>query len=101
MGFAIWIYDYFDFVFFYRHQIGFFRDLQMNPQENARPPPPPRANRVNNRDNNPDNQQPNQAPRETIDNNVTNNVNDNQQSLLAVTWMIFTSFFASLIPDTN
>lgn len=27
--------------------------------------------------------------------------NDNQQSLLAVTWMIFTSFFASLIPDTN
>lgn len=72
----------------------------MNPQENARPPPPPRDNRENNRDN----QQPNQAPRdnrETTDNNVINNVNDNQQSLLAVTWMIFTSFFASLIPDTN
>ncbi|CAH2098097.1 unnamed protein product [Euphydryas editha] len=60
----------------YLHQIGFFRDL--NPQNN-------------------DNQQQNQQRQP----NEPQNNDDDQQSLLAVTWMIFTSFFASLIPDTN
>ncbi|XP_026740346.1 homocysteine-responsive endoplasmic reticulum-resident ubiquitin-like domain member 2 protein [Trichoplusia ni] len=72
----------------YLHQIGFFRDLHVNPAENQRR-----------------NEQPNQAadnrnqPADEAAPPPTNN--DNQQSLLSVTWMIFISFFASLIPDTN
>lgn len=45
--------------------------------------------------NNDNRQEPN-PPNEAV-----NNDNENQPSLLAVTWMIFTTFFASLIPDTN
>ncbi|CAB3237790.1 unnamed protein product [Arctia plantaginis] len=84
----------------YLHQIGFFRDLHVNPQQN-----------INRRVGQP--QQPQQPQQPAAENGnqpaegatppptspATNN--ENQQSLLAVTWMIFTSFFASLIPDTN
>ncbi|XP_068624038.1 homocysteine-responsive endoplasmic reticulum-resident ubiquitin-like domain member 2 protein [Battus philenor] len=57
----------------YLHQIGFFRVLNV-PQNNA--PPQTQASA-----------QENEPTR--------------QQSLLASTWIIVTSFFASLIPDTN
>ncbi|KAJ0171990.1 hypothetical protein K1T71_012753 [Dendrolimus kikuchii] len=79
----------------YLHQIGFFRDLQVNP-----------ANNENQRrnDNQPRNEeQPNAnqpQPEPTANANPVDHVDDNR-SLLAVTWMVFSSFFASLIPDTN
>ncbi|KAJ2944946.1 hypothetical protein O0L34_g1843 [Tuta absoluta] len=114
----------------YLHQIGFFRDLQLNPQEAVRAPAPDanangNVNNVNvNADVNVGNADANvnaEADNVNINannvnvaaNNVNaegNNVNantppvnivDEQRSLLAVTWMVFTSFFASLIPDTN
>ncbi|XP_061705339.1 homocysteine-responsive endoplasmic reticulum-resident ubiquitin-like domain member 2 protein isoform X3 [Cydia pomonella] len=104
----------------YLHQIGFFRDLHINQAPRLQPVPRPanvdldqaQANQA------PVDQAPvNQAPvneaaapvnAEAV--NAAPQVNhasettppeDNQQSLLAVTWMIFTTFFASLIPDTN
>uniref|UniRef100_A0A2A4JMQ0 Ubiquitin-like domain-containing protein n=1 Tax=Heliothis virescens TaxID=7102 RepID=A0A2A4JMQ0_HELVI len=78
----------------YLHQVGFFRDLHVNPADNQRRNEQPNQP---NQPNQPD--QPNQPNQDDSTPQQTNN--DNQQSLLAVTWMIFTSFFASLIPDTN
>ncbi|XP_047999848.1 homocysteine-responsive endoplasmic reticulum-resident ubiquitin-like domain member 2 protein [Leguminivora glycinivorella] len=114
----------------YLHQIGFFRDLHVNqaprPQPVPRPaagldPAPAAANQapvdqapVNQAPVNPPvNQAPVNEPAAQVNAEAVNaapQVNhasettppeDNQQSLLAVTWMIFTTFFASLIPDTN
>lgn len=76
------------------HQVGFFRDLHVNPADNQRrreQPNPPNENQPNQ----PGETQPADEPAQPPTNT------DNQQSLLAVTWMIFTSFFASLIPDMN
>lgn len=91
----------------YLHQIGFFRDLHVNPVNNRRVE---QAQQPENRPQPADNgAQPANNPAQPAENRQqTQNAaaapatdNDNQQSLLAVTWMIFTSFFASLIPDTN
>ncbi|XP_047539308.1 homocysteine-responsive endoplasmic reticulum-resident ubiquitin-like domain member 2 protein [Vanessa atalanta] len=82
----------------YLHQIGFFRDLNVNPVNNGQRRNEPRNGQRNEPQNN-DDQEPNQGSRQP--NEQQENDNDNQQSLLSVTWMIFTSFFASLIPDTN
>ncbi|XP_045455159.1 homocysteine-responsive endoplasmic reticulum-resident ubiquitin-like domain member 2 protein [Melitaea cinxia] len=88
----------------YLHQIGFFRVLNVNPLNNGRRNEQQNnENRPQNNDNqqqNNDNQQQNND-NQRQPNDQQNNDDDNQQSLLAVTWMIFTSFFASLIPDTN
>ncbi|XP_075986058.1 homocysteine-induced endoplasmic reticulum protein [Anticarsia gemmatalis] len=74
----------------YLHQIGFFRDLHVNHQhDHANRREQPQQPAGDNR---------NQPAEETVP-PPTNN--DNQQSLLAFATMIFTSFFASLIPDTN
>ncbi|KAL0860728.1 hypothetical protein ABMA27_010063 [Loxostege sticticalis] len=101
----------------YLHQIGFFRDLHVNPAN---------ANDANRR-NEPEANQPERAPAADAQppagdapaaapapaappaagtppaSAVTTAppTNETQQSLLAVTWMIFTSFFASLIPEAN
>ncbi|KAL4713667.1 hypothetical protein ACJJTC_004198 [Scirpophaga incertulas] len=91
------------------HQIGFFRELQLQ-QVNEVQPNEPVA------DHQPANEQPNDgnipndnneaAPNEqpTASGANTTNVNPdnhNQQSYLAVGWMIFTTFFSSLIPEAN
>ncbi|XP_045762661.1 homocysteine-responsive endoplasmic reticulum-resident ubiquitin-like domain member 2 protein [Maniola jurtina] len=84
----------------YLHQIGFFRDLHLNPGNNQ----PNQVNQPRRNQQPPDNQNDdNQNPEPTArpNNEPPNNEDDNQQSLLAVTWMIFTTFFASLVPDTN
>ncbi|XP_026748524.2 homocysteine-responsive endoplasmic reticulum-resident ubiquitin-like domain member 2 protein [Galleria mellonella] len=100
----------------YLHQIGFFRDFQINQdqiQANRRNEPPaanqaeaaPQA-AAGQGDGEPEaageappppqpQPQPTTAPQQAAADN------GNNQSLLAVTWMIFTSFFASLIPDAN
>lgn len=84
-----------------RHQIGFFRDLHVNiVNENRRERPNQQPENQPNANPQPEQTtQPNPAPAEEATNDTTPR-NENQ-SLLAVTWMIFTSFFASLIPDTN
>ncbi|XP_050356770.1 homocysteine-responsive endoplasmic reticulum-resident ubiquitin-like domain member 2 protein [Nymphalis io] len=84
----------------YLHQIGFFRDLNVNPVNNGQRRNEPRNGQRNEPQNN-DDQEPNQETISRQPNEQQENDNDNQQSLLAVTWMIFTSFFSSLIPDTN
>lgn len=79
-----------------RHQIGFFRDLNLNNRNNNNQPA----------GNQPAGNQP--AGNQPAGNQPADNQNqpplvvvNNQPSILAVTWMIFTSFFASLIPDIN
>lgn len=112
-------YSLFIFILFdFSHQIGFFRDLHVNVADNqqanaANPPNQPNAGNQPNQPNagNQPNQpnaanqpnQPNQAnqPADQPPQAPQPATNNTQQSLLAVTWMIFTSFFASLIPDTN
>lgn len=83
----------------YRHQIGFFRELAV--QANNEPPAnqPPQPAERNNANENVDNATPPEPPVANNANNVADN--DNQQSILAVSWMIFSSFFASLIPEMN
>ncbi|CAK1547821.1 unnamed protein product [Leptosia nina] len=89
----------------YLHQIGFFRDLLMNPNNNlqqndrnrAEPPRPqaqadPAAQGA---------QETPQAAPETPDPSNNQNPPEDEQSLFAVTWTIFTTFFASLIPEAN
>ncbi|KAG7296511.1 hypothetical protein JYU34_020289 [Plutella xylostella] len=83
----------------YLHQIGFFRELAV--QANNEPPAnqPPQPAERNNANENVDNATPPEPPVANNANNVADN--DNQQSILAVSWMIFSSFFASLIPEMN
>ncbi|KAJ8708558.1 hypothetical protein PYW08_009940 [Mythimna loreyi] len=90
----------------YLHQIGFFRDLHVHVADQQQANAANQANQPNQA--NPPNQanapnQPNQPnqPNTPADQPTQPATNNTQQSLLAVTWMIFTSFFASLIPDTN
>ncbi|XP_060807724.1 homocysteine-responsive endoplasmic reticulum-resident ubiquitin-like domain member 2 protein isoform X2 [Amyelois transitella] len=114
----------------YLHQIGFFRDLHVNPPQvqperrNERPEnqnqnqPEQNRNRIQAEENrnqpeqnrNQPEENRNQPERNRNQNQPSQNQNQeipeqrdnvNNQSLLAVTWMIFTSFFSSLIPDTN
>ncbi|GBP54766.1 Homocysteine-responsive endoplasmic reticulum-resident ubiquitin-like domain member 2 protein [Eumeta japonica] len=76
----------------YLHQVGFFRDVNaMNENQPLRNEP---VRQENPRAPEQDNPEP-QVPQ------TTDNTQINQQSLLAATWMIFTSFFTSLIPETN
>ncbi|CAH0403477.1 unnamed protein product [Chilo suppressalis] len=103
----------------YLHQIGFFRDLHAN-HEVAQPenqPNNPNQNQPDNQNvpgnqNQPENQIPpgNQNQPGNQNENASNQPESqpinpqpaaNDQSLLAVGWMIFTSFFASLIPEAN
>lgn len=77
----------------YLHQIGFFRDLLLNQQNNV--------NQLRDRDQ-PDMNQPNQPTQpEQQPANANQLVQENEQSLFSVTWMIFTTFLSSLIPETN
>ncbi|XP_028163954.1 homocysteine-responsive endoplasmic reticulum-resident ubiquitin-like domain member 2 protein isoform X1 [Ostrinia furnacalis] len=87
------------YLVYYRHHVGFFRELHLQP--------PNEGNRRNEEANAPERPQNPNAPPPAGDDAPpapdappppTNNDN---QSLLAVTWMIVTSFFASLIPDAN
>ncbi|XP_041971552.1 homocysteine-responsive endoplasmic reticulum-resident ubiquitin-like domain member 2 protein [Aricia agestis] len=86
----------------YLHQVGFFRDLRNLANNDARN----EAQNAGERNDQPDNDG-NEEPRAEQNGNrqeqQTNEpANENDQpSLLAVTWMIFTTFFTSLIPDTN
>ncbi|XP_022127683.2 homocysteine-responsive endoplasmic reticulum-resident ubiquitin-like domain member 2 protein [Pieris rapae] len=89
----------------YLHQIGFFRDLLVNPNNNLQQND---RNRVNQppqgQEGDPTPQAAQQTPpaeQETPDPSINQNPPDDDQSLLAVTWTIFTTFFASLIPEAN
>ncbi|CAG4966277.1 unnamed protein product [Colias eurytheme] len=81
----------------YLHQIGFFRELLVNP--NA---PQNDRNRAQNRAQ-PNQPQPQETPQTTPPTPQENPQQppEDEQSLLAVTWTIFTTFFASLIPEAN
>ncbi|KAM3958741.1 LOW QUALITY PROTEIN: homocysteine-induced endoplasmic reticulum protein [Aphomia sociella] len=87
----------------YLHQIGFFRDLHVNQAENRRNEPQPANNQAEQpqpgpTDGQPAAEQPGGPPTTPPPPPINNG---NNQSLLAVTWMVFTSFFSSLIPDAN
>ncbi|KAG6443459.1 hypothetical protein O3G_MSEX002872 [Manduca sexta] len=78
----------------YLHQIGFFRDLHVNPANNEQA-----QNNQPNQPNEPN--RPANTPA-TDDATATNPPPArDDQSILDFTRMVFTSFFASLIPDTN
>ncbi|CAH0714833.1 unnamed protein product, partial [Brenthis ino] len=85
----------------YLHQIGFFRDLHVHPVNNENRREQQNGNERNERNEGNERNEPQNNENQNGNRPAEPENNDNQQSVLAVTWMIFTSFFASLIPDTN
>lgn len=95
----------------FRHQIGFFRDLYLNRNQLDNQNQPGNQNQRGNQNHpgNP-NQPGNQNQPADAGNQPSEQGNQPQpqpeqpedaRSLWSVTWMIFTTFFASLIPDAD